>query len=275
MLSCVIYVSDELHFAEVYKAIRASYDTVACNGGITPGLVDGTATKQDEYEDEGTRLELEKEESRPRDLCPLLAVSIPQMPVGALIEIEASVATKKAASCLAITTTPLEMSVLETSTALTLDQFVWDSGREFAHPSMPFVEKVKIVSSTRTMGHRRSIATTIIVASMSRNCSTVDLRSTLVHMMERLHELSKDWLHVRAYFLQDFDDTCIRTAIDAAAFAKLPYVAITSVPVSNLSLIVDCDNEKCFQDDDLQFIALQGLSIDPLQIEDDLWINNR
>jgi hypothetical protein len=274
MVSCVVYVSSELPFQEVVIAIKASYDTVACNGGITPGLVDGTATKHEEYEDEGTRLELETQDVKPRNLCPLLTVSLSQIPVGALIEIEASVATKKAASCLAIATTPLEISLLETSTALTLDKFVWDSGREFRH-SIPLVEQVKIVLSTRTIGYRGPITSSIIVASIHRDCSMVDLRSTLSQMMGRLQELSGDWLHLRVYFLQDFDDTCIRTAIAAAAFAKLPYVAITSVAVASLSLVVDCDDEKCFQDEDLQFIAMQGLAIDPLQIEDDIWINNR
>ena len=111
MLSCLVYVSDQ-----VYSQTGNAWTTVESicrqniqnNANVVPGLVDSTApldTLYGGYEDEGTWREMTKdstaEATGDAELgIPLLFVSIPEMPMGALAEVETICSTQKAAKCL-------------------------------------------------------------------------------------------------------------------------------------------------------------------------------
>lgn len=276
MISCVVYASHDLPFERVRDAVKASLSAVQQNGGVKPGLVDGTMTIEDTYEDEGTRLELETQVTQVSvAFCPCLIVSIPQMPVGALVEIEASVASQKASSKLKIANAPISVSHVDTSHEENQcsSPFFWDTGRDFSC-RLPRPKQINITSVTRSVGHRKSVASTVLVVSAVRT-DTINIRSTAIQMVQELVEISSQWLHLRAYYLDDFDNVFIREALSAAVMTWLPKAALSSIPVRDLGLIVDDESQDSLPSNVLHFLAIQGLAIDPLGIEDDIWINNR
>ena len=75
------------------------------NSGVVPGAIEGVrgthSVDLKGYKDEETMLELSQPGSvlEKGDHLPLLAVCIPEMPVGAVVEVEVIAATSSIASC--------------------------------------------------------------------------------------------------------------------------------------------------------------------------------
>ena len=129
LMSCVLFMSDtefqfnhensdgseESEWTQLCDICKAE---MSCNANVIPGDIDGLtldsshAQDDDEYEDEETRIEDEKnciptlldenDTNESTTLCPVLVVSIPKMPVGALCEIEVVAASRRATNALQI-----------------------------------------------------------------------------------------------------------------------------------------------------------------------------
>jgi len=106
-----------------------SAEAVAQNGGILSGFADGQGIHSndsgegefDGYEDEETAMEMQKQraaavdmddgnDGKPKIPIPILIVAIPEMPVGALSEVELVCVTRKAFKGVGVATVELELS---------------------------------------------------------------------------------------------------------------------------------------------------------------------
>jgi diphthine-ammonia ligase len=172
VLSCLLFVADtafpgtgcthtdeDENNIDWHKLSNMCYQQMMSNGGVIPGRIDGlnlnstTPSNDDVYEDEETRLEVEK--NRPSldgddnihatadttkntaaMLCPILVVSIPQMPMGALCELEVVAASRRATNALHITNHraanvgPLYL-MMENAPKSGLPTMNWDTGHDF------------------------------------------------------------------------------------------------------------------------------------------------
>jgi uncharacterized protein (TIGR00290 family) len=168
MLFGILFMSDsvfQFQDQEWTKLCALCTTQMLCNGNVIPGDIDGiildpknNMNDDDEYEDEETRIENEKNRIPTtvddsvnsidsQLLCPILVVSIPQMPVGALCEIEVVAASRRATNALHIsdyTHTTKNSSILSnhdlskpTATVLPMgsssERFTmgWDTGHEY------------------------------------------------------------------------------------------------------------------------------------------------
>lgn len=260
----------------------------ASNGGVRAGGIDGMRVQSidlDGYEDEETMTELGGMRTRERTVCPLLVVSIPEMPVGALVEVEAVAATTMAASCLS--TKQFRRTTLWNGPSRA-DQ--WRTGHDFG-PKRPLSSHgVRVDSRLLTLGSG-SVASAVLVASfsVSGESSPVDCSAVLGCMIDLVSdqlESSKNapsgccCLHLRLYYVSNRlhesklnDGTTLRSAVNAAAarMGRQQAPAITTVPVDGICLLDDSDLGV---ESMATFLALQAFFVDPVAIETDLWIHH-
>ena len=116
ILGCVVYINSvdvECDSVKVWEDVeKICKSQIRTNGGVVAGKVDGRIINNDEYggyEDYETWKEMESKNilSNPKEneienggIRHILAIALPQMPKGALSEVELVCATKKATSCL-------------------------------------------------------------------------------------------------------------------------------------------------------------------------------
>ena len=124
MISAIIFVSDSVYNDDdtLSQLHAVSGKQIQTNCSIQPGLIDGIPYNDDDdsacrnvkfngYEDEETMLAMSPlnttfiDDTSSNDhhnemLCPVLVVSIPEMPVGALVEIDITATTTKLSKCL-------------------------------------------------------------------------------------------------------------------------------------------------------------------------------
>jgi hypothetical protein len=211
LLSCLLFLSDtEFHFDDITAHDEKTSEwtqlcdictaQMMCNGNVIPGDIDGMMVDpnqeqkdDDEYEDEETRIEDEKNriptvhneddtDSTVLLLCPILVVTIPKMPVGALCELEVVAASRRATNALHIhnytrsnSMTSRVRSSDERTEPYSVSQrrrVAWDTGHDFV-PTMEPLPKTECHStSNEILSSPQSNDTA--TATLTSNSSTND-----------------------------------------------------------------------------------------------------
>ena len=280
LLSCLIYVSGDINDLSMVESIAR--EQMATNGSVAPGAIDSgdsLESKYGGYEDEETWREMTKNERSQSMLVPLLVVSIPEMPVGAQVEIEAICCTKKASTCLArvITARTQRQAPAE---AISAD--MWDCGYDFTPSSRNALYEVVVESVSSSLGQGCATMCTV-TASLSQNNATalfVDIGTILSRMIQegfaslKSNGLCSDTIvHLRLYYVTGICDDGIRlrSALASALVSEANQTPASSVvPVQRIHLITN--NKECSSCPTV--LALQLLAIDPVQMDTDLWVHH-
>jgi len=250
--SCLIYVSEKVEWS-LEELLNVSQEAWNTNGGVVAGAIDSAKTSIDEYEDEETRLAVEGETVVP-PMVPILVVEIPEMPVGALVEVEAIAATSALTSCLdAVDQHHSEICKLSTEEIPC--PLGWDIGH--AEP-LPTVEStVRIHVACRSIPG--CLSAPIVAASWVNDNNPADMMALwkLLWMRLQAQPYLEHVVVVRVYYLSSLGDW--RLPQDSPA-------ALTLVPVSKICLLPD--KEDCI-------LALHAFCLNAPQAETEIWIRKR
>ncbi len=315
MLSCLVYVSDQVYekgnaWTTVESICRQK---ILINGNVVRGLVDSTApldTLYGGYEDEGTWREMTQDTAETSDTelgIPLLFVSIPEMPMGALAEVETICSTQKAATCLEMKSFTHSQSDIWSplESGSTTD---WDTGHDFALAQPSLTRDITVNASTRSLGYGCA-AMTIVSASL-HECAAHDQVATNLDVENLLDVMigavfQKDFvdssglsvieiIHIRLYYIgaelfeiSEEDTVCViddgmrlRTALTTvlvsrfAASGQSPSVTIpatTVVPVQAMKVVPPSSSVAI---EGTTIMAMQVLLADPVHLETELWIHH-
>jgi diphthine-ammonia ligase len=296
LVSGLIYASDEVYKQEgaLNQIESISKQYIQENGGIVPGRIDAV---QDDpyggYEDEDTWLEMKKEQEQNVAVCPLLIVSIPEMPYGAAVEVEVVAATHSAASNLKIGKDAM-ISLPCTTQDATTPPHGWDTGHDFPETYQGFNENIQVDASLRVLGSGCAAAA-IVTASTDATTKALDVQlgALLGDMLMAVDKVlaearsglkAANTLHVRLYYVATEqsssgeikvkdDGIALRSSLQSsiASWRKneesLP--VCTLVPVQGMKLITPKSNAK----DMVTMMAMQVLVVDPVHMETEIWIN--
>jgi hypothetical protein len=252
----------------------------------------------DEYEDEETMMEMTKENVKPP--CPILLVSIPEMPLGALVEVEAIAATHEAASCLEIQDS---FSRRECPAIETLEDEVdysggWDTGHDFqldddeksaVSPELQFDVMI------RSLGNGSAACAIVTAGTSSTSDMDIDIEIVLATMLKHASDAIRygpsglvlaNVMNVRLYYVAtrvddsgsfsvENDGVRIRSAFQMAVASQWQAAkhapATTVVPVQGMK-VIRCEVTK--EDDSRTLFAMQLTVLDPVHMESELWIRH-
>jgi diphthine-ammonia ligase len=279
LLSCLIYVSGDIDDWAIVESIGR--EQLATNGSVVPGAVDSADSLESiygGYEDEETWREMTRNERSQSALVPLLLVSIPEMPVGAQVEIEAICCTKKASTCLERVVTARTQKYAQADAE---SPGIWDCGYDFANSTRQTCEViVESVSSSLGQGCATMCTITASLDENSQTAQFVDIGTVLARMIQEGFAslksnglCSENIVHVRVYHATGMCDDGIRlrSALASALVSGAKQTPASSViPVQRIKLITD--NEGCSSFPTV--LALQLLAIDPVQLDTDLWVHH-
>jgi diphthine-ammonia ligase len=299
LFSGMIYVSHD-----VYRETKAmdtiesiSKKQIRDNGSIIPGRIDSVVDQSElygGYEDEGTWEEMKREQQdeEEQSSCPILVVSIPEMPKGAIVEVEVVAATEAAASCLEIN--DVELCRRCTTNVEERPSLGWDTGHGFPSTQQNFNENVQIHSSVRVIGHKCA-ATALIAAFANTATDTLDLqvdhllRDMLLSLNKVLAEGrsglgASNGIHIRLFYtattysaagnvVAKDDGLQLRSALQSAVAAwgkdEVSLPATTLVPVQAMKII----NSSSLPRDAVPVLTMQVLLMDPVHTETEIWIH--
>lgn len=309
MLSCLLYVADSIYVQEsslstIESICNAQIET---NGGVVPGAIDNLRLQGvdlDGYEDEETMREMEMEnevEDDKKSPCPILLVSIPEMPVGALVEVEVIAATQEAASCLDMQDSFSRhvCPVMEIESRDEMNSSGWDSGHDFQQDddncdaASPEVQFDVLIRSLGT----GCAASAIVTAGTSAKCLNIDIdiEMLLSNMLKRASDAIRygpsglgiaNVMNVRLYYVAtcrddsgnlsvENDGVQIRSAFQMAVasqwYDSKHAPATTLVPVQGMKLI---RREATKYDDSCTMFAMQLVVMDPVHMELEQWISH-
>lgn len=312
LLSCLVYVSDQVYSSQGDGAWNTAESicrrSILTNSDVVPGAIDSTASLDSlygGYEDEGTWREMTKHEAVGTDLSvPLLFVSIAEMPMGALAEVETICAAQCASDCLGLSIftysnddvwSPLQVG--STSTG-------WNTGHDFAFVHPLLCRDICVDVSTRSMG-LGCAAFALISASVSdcaghdkvptsfdiENLLNVMISSALQKAFVDLSGLSvNEMAHVRLYYTGALfgdgtstvidDGMRLRTALSSAiasqavasgsgTISNVPIATI--VPVQALKVVFPSSSTVI---EGTTVLAMQIFIVDPVHMETELWIHH-
>ena len=296
MVSGLIYASDEVYKQEgaLDQIVSISKQYIQENGGILPGRIDAPQyDPYDGYEDEETWLEMKREQEENVAVCPLLIVSIPEMPMGAVVEVEVIAATHSAASNLKIGKDAMISQPCTTKDKTTASHG-WETGHDFPKANQGFNENIQVDASLRALG-RGCAAAVIVTASTDATTKALDVQlgALLGDMLTAVDKVlaegrsglkAANTVHVRLYYVAteqsssgeirvNDDGVALRSSLQSsiASWRKneesLP--ASTLVPVQGLKLITPKSNAK----EMVTMMAMQVLVVDPVHMETEMWIN--
>ena len=160
LLSGVVYVADKVYFQNVAASENDDVPTIRdvemiCltqlrnNGGIVAGKVDSPTASTEDDDSEGVHVVNGSS-------CPLLIVSIPEMPVGSQVEVEVIAATRQAAGCLSIMDTDVSRDFDNQMQGSRSTWESWDTGHDFPKTTTEGVEKscpdINVQVALRSLG---------------------------------------------------------------------------------------------------------------------------
>ena len=302
--SSLIYVSEVVHDEKnAMERIRTmSNDIINNNACIVPGKIDSlhdTSELYGGYEDEGTwREEMKSKgfsEESARPICPALVVCVPEMPKGAVVEVEVITATSNAAQCLEWK----DSQVTSKPSAIfpTLPRHSkWDTGHYFS-TSQTVNCHFEINSFVRALGHGGA-AVAVATASLPSVAPTsygIQMDCLLADMLASVEECLADArsglskvsiIHVRLFYVSSElcsdgtsfareDGIQIQASLKGAVASIVPEnaPATTAVPVIAIdSYGPKFGTRKQSEDNNVQ-LAMQILVIDPVHLETDIWIH--
>ena len=305
LFGSLIYVSDSIYQEPklLERLETISKTQIRTNGSIFPGRIDSI---QDDtelfggYEDEGTWEEMKsqeyndakEEESKP---CPILVVSIPEMPKGALVEVEVITSTAEATKCLEVRDDNFSMECSHLISQSPGASNGWEAGHNF-HTMSPINEGIQINSYVRVIGDQCAAAA-LITASRSTACSDdydIHSDSLLADMLSSNKKVlsqaraglhNHNIVHIRLFYISTEkssdggytvinDGVQLRTSLLNAMnliFGKnLP--AISVIPVNAINTACIPRGKTCDGDRFIMF-AMQILLLDPVHLETEIWIN--
>ncbi|GKY94695.1 hypothetical protein MPSEU_000434900 [Mayamaea pseudoterrestris] len=302
LIAGIIYVTDDvLQESGALNEIEAiSLQQMRMNGGVAAGAIDGSFRTDSfhGYEDEGTMLECMHEsddgtESFSTTMCPLLVVSVPELPVNALAEVEIVAATKiSVLSCPIIVTRGANRCALVSEDISCGDQWV---GYDPPADPRPVRDEIHIDACWVSLG-RGVIGSCLVTASFNNDIKSIDIDAELVlgSMIEQLSRMSQssstipdlaDVLQLRLYYVVSSgaesasnDGASIRSAFHSvistcfACTSRLPSISI--IPVSGLHLIL-MQNKSEDTDAQILLAIRANIVMDPTNLETELWIRDR
>ncbi|KAL3906782.1 MAG: hypothetical protein SGARI_003843, partial [Bacillariaceae sp.] len=296
--SSLIYVSgvvrDEENAMERIKAI--SNEVITTNGYIIPGKIDSLQNASElygGYEDEGTwREEMKAKgltDETVRPTCPTLVVCIPEMPKGAVVEVEVITATSNATKCLEWKDAKVTKKPSTTAPNSPRD-LKWDTGHDFS-TSQPVNSRFEISSFVRALGHGGA-AVAVAMASLPMDTPpnySIQMDRLLADMLASAEQCLADArsglrkssiIHVRLFYVSSElrndgasfvpeDGVQIQASLKGAVASIVAgnTPATTAVPV----IAIDCCGTN-FGTDTIQ-LAMQLLVIDPVHLETEVWIH--
>jgi enamine deaminase RidA (YjgF/YER057c/UK114 family) len=305
MLSCLVYVADPIYMLEssLSTITLICHQQIETNGGVVPGAIDNLRRQRvdlDGYEDEETMREMAngtQENERPP--CPILLVSIPAMPVGALVEVEAIAATQEAASCLDIhdSFSRRVSPAIETPGNPVDYSIGWDTGHDFQldDDKGAVSPEVQFDVMIRSLGSGSAACAIVTAGTMSSNDMDVDIEILLATMLEHASDAIRygpsglglaNVMNVRLYYVAtrlddsgnlsvENDGVRIRSAFQMAVAlqwqAAKDAPATTLVPVQGMKVI---RREVTKEDDRCILFAMQLTVLDPVHMESELWIRH-
>ena len=278
LLSCLIYVSDNIKDWGMVELIARNQ--IAINGGVVPGAIDDVASVKSlygGYEDEETWREITQQKGIQHARLPLLLVSIPEMPVGAQIEIESICCTKKSSSCLEQVVSACTQN---TFTIEVESNMGWDCGYDFS-TTKEEVDMIHVESISSSIGNGCASMCTI-TANLKHNSNSfqfVDVESILgILLQEGLNSLkssglnSKNIVNVRVYHLSDLCGIGVRTALVSALRLRCnAHPASSVIPVKRIMMITDSTKVENHM---FTVLAIQLLVIDSVQLDTDIWTHH-
>lgn len=296
MFSGLIYLSHAVYEEKdaLGRVALISQKQIRENGSIIPGKVDSLPNQSElygGYEDEGTWEEMKSQKEESTDSCPILLVSIPEMPKGAAVEVEVVSVTKGAATSLEMNDTQLLKTHANQEEDST--EIGWDAGHEFGDKLKRCNESMNINSWIRVIGHRCA-ATAVITASNNNSTETVDLcietllYDMLVYLDKVLAEArsglsASNVLHVRLFYVATGKSSTgdikakndglqirisLQSAIKSWAGGRGSCPSTTVVPVHAIDVI----SSSFSFEGKVPLFAMQALIIDPIHMETEIWI---
>ena len=269
----------------------------SCNGGVSAGAIDGSSSQAPQYhgyEDEGTMKECmdDVDDHMAAVACPLLVVAVPDMPVGALAEVEVVAATSMAVSACPI-------SVHTGSSRCKLQGTHYEGNELWTGYDPP-----KMAESGDNLVHvdgcwvslgPGTFGTCLVTASVDSKLVEVDLDAELV-FGSMLNQLSKmcqsssqvpdlaNALHLRLFYVAATErysticdgigiQTAFRSAISTCFGPTGSVPAVSVIPADGLHTIGMQSNKK--NDTTILFSIRASVVIDPVGLETELWIRAR
>lgn len=221
------------------------------------------------------------------DSIPLLMISIPQMPVGAVAEVELICGASIPSKCIDIHSSEVTVacSSSDYEGKATDETEIWDlgyDGRTEEHGSKE-IDDIEIKSIVRSVGNG-SYANTFVTAAIKSSDSDDEMQisldsilSKMIHTANSILEsasLEKRYtLHIRIFYLSDqgYDALALRFSLHNQISAIWPthsLPAISFVPVDGIFL---SSQSKSFT---MPFLAMQILSANLVHMETDMWIHH-
>ena len=301
----LLYISDTIHGeSELFEKIESiSKAQIRTNGSIIAGRIDSLTDDTElygGYEDQGTWEEMKTQEeidaeeiaSNP---CPILVVSIPEMPKGALVEVEVITATAESAKCLDMRDGNFSMECNQHAPESNNSSIGWEPGHNF--PTMlPINEEMQINSFTRVIGNQCAAAT-LVTASLPVNSSRkheIQSDSLFTDMFSSAEKVlsetrsgldSRSIAHIRLFYVSSEksanEDTILhndgvqlrsslRNAIGFKFDKRLP--AMSVIPVKAIDTIDFVPKDTNDINRVIKF-AMQVLLLDPVHFETEIWIH--
>ena len=301
----LLYISDTIHEeSELFERIESiSKLGIRTNGSILPGRIDSLQDDMElfgGYEDQGTweemktQEEIDAEESASNP-CPILVVSIPEMPKGALVEVEVITSTAESAKCLDVKDGSYSMECSQRVPRSRKGSMGWESGHIFPIV-LPINEGIHISSFVRVIGNGCA-AVALVTASFSTDCSKEHeiypdfLFTDMLCSTEKVLSKTRAGLdsssiaHVRLFYVSsekftdgecnDHNDgvqlrTSLRNAIGFHFENCIP--AISVIPVKAIDTIHFLPKNTSGSNRVIKF-AMQVFLLDPVHLETEIWIH--
>ena len=282
------------------RAERLSRRALSENGGVAAGYVDEVRGKASEeyggYEDEGTWREMmghtegetDAASPHPPEKLPLLMVALPQMPVGAIAEVELVCASSRASSSLCCKY--ISGEVVQCEEAPSYDRAeLWDAGydgttEEPSGSGVGHKSDAAIVTSLGSVGNGCAAAA-CSVACLSKQIKGevfVDTADILCEMVgsaldviaERANLDAFHVLHARLYHIADEGDahgTQLRCDLNSALARTSASTGRNAIPAAT---VIPVAAMKMAPAEGKPILALQLLAVDAPHLETEMWIHH-
>jgi diphthine-ammonia ligase len=298
IISGIVYVVDSVfgesgaldEIEEICLRQRSS------NGGVCAGAIDGSTmtTMFHGYEDEGTMKECMgdgDDDYSSAIMCPLLVVTVPELPVGALAEVEVVAATQVAvSSCPMSVITGASRCKLRSVHVPMSDQW---TGYDPSTADADSTESAVQIDACWVSLGRGLLGSCLVTASVESSLMDIDIdidtEFVLGSMIDQLSRMSQsspmlpdltNAQHVRLYYLTKpaiNDGTGTQFAFQSAVSTCFCHVdnppCISAIPVNGLHKTNMPSNKKGLGFT-IVFAIRASIVIDPIQLETELWIRS-
>jgi hypothetical protein len=273
--------------------------SVSTNGAVVPGAIECIASLDSlygGYEDEDTWREITKNEMVTDNCVPFLFVSIPEMPMGALAEVEVICSSQRASSCLEMKSYAAAVdgscSQLEVTAASGLD-----TGHDFRPTGSTLNGDIDISISIRMIGDGCAAMAVVSASAPERSAynedaATIDIEHLLDSMVGAFFQVGfaessglsiEDIVHVRLYHIGALISDSLGTerthVIDDGMRLRLSLYSVLAsrcataggmhacsvVPVQAMKVV---PASSSLQIKGTTFLVMQVLLADPVHMED-------